>query len=226
MVTSSTINHADIEYNDTQAIKEETDVRYTRLLSIITPMLLMIVSPIYAKTTYVTHLGDQEVFISQYGTGTYALYNCAPASLAMIRTWRGDEIQNVEGIRQNISNKEEWMYTDEVEDYPTKENINYNRQDIWDQESLVEYLDTGMLLMCVDISKVARSQDPDSLIGRTSSIGTGHFLVASGYYQQDANLYIQVLDPLNTGIRYYPAEELFEAAQNWWQYTFVIKDIQ
>lgn len=79
----------------------------------------------------------------------------------------------------------------------------------------------------MDISKISRSDDGVSRIGRFYNYNSGHFVLLTGYLKFDNEVYFEILDsntwgktldgsiPAGKG-RYIRSEELVNAAKTWW----------
>lgn len=182
-------------------------------------------SSVRAERAYVSRLSDQDIFINQLNTGPYALDNCGPTALAMIFNYLNYDYDTVNELRRQIRPYSGWVYTNEIEDYLNTHALAYKMRYVDSSEDLINLInDKQIILLCVNISYV-RYNAANKLIGRTYTGGTGHFLVVSGYYQDDSRLYFEVLDPLNRQVRYYESEELVSAINNWWTQCFAFKKI-
>lgn len=187
-------------------------------------------SPVF--TLYVSQLTNIPLFTSQHNTGSYSANNCAPTSLYMILKWLGQSPPPVADLRLQLTKESGWVYTNEIEDYLTTHQIPYQSLYLSDTSTLQTALDQGIILLCMDISQITSQTNlspPANLppllnhleVGKSSTSGTGHFIVATGYVIHGDTTYVEVLDPLNSGIRYYKIDELFEATSHWYPYLYL-----
>ncbi|MGL4738913.1 MAG: C39 family peptidase [Cellulosilyticaceae bacterium] len=184
------------------------------------------------STTYVTHLDSTPIFTAQASTGVYASTNCAPTSLFMVLKWLGQTPSSVSQLRNELTGNSGWIYTPEIENYLSNKEIPYQTIYLGSTSTFINTLNDGILLVCLDISKISPAASltpPTNLspllkelpVGKESSSGTGHFVVATGYFIQDGVTYIEMLDPLNSGIRYYQLDELFQSVKDWYNYLYL-----
>ncbi|MGL4738914.1 MAG: C39 family peptidase [Cellulosilyticaceae bacterium] len=189
-------------------------------------------SPSSVSTTYVSQLTSKPLFTSQYNTGNYSTNNCAPTSLYMILRWLGQSPPPIAELRMQLTKGSGWVYTNEIEDYLSTNHISYQSLYLNDVTTLKTALDQGILLLCMDISQITPEEKltpPNDLppllrpleVGKESTSGTGHFIVATGYLVQGTTTYIETLDPLNSGVRYYKIDELFQATSSWYPYVYL-----
>lgn len=194
------------------------------------------------ESVYVTELNqhlyvnnDQHYswYIDQEDTGKHAENNCGPTSVVMAGLWQDDDFDiTAEEARDDYRSNGGWWYTDDVEDFLEKYNVDFELKDYHDEYELVETLNEGnIILLCIDTSYLSYSDD--DYTGRFYSYEGGHFLIVKGYQYIDRALYFQVYDPNGWSEVYqdgspkgkdrlYLGEELSDAILNWWDEYFII----
>lgn len=112
------------------------------------------------------------------------------------------------------------MYTDEIEEYLLDNDIPYDIVPIQNEADIIRILcNGGLVIVCLNVAYI--SYNTSTLIGRSFTGGTGHYLVISGYYKDDTKCYFEVLDPSNKQVRYYKSDELIPSVLSWWEWAFV-----
>lgn len=175
-------------------------------------LLAVLVFPVKAKTTYISYSDDIKL-VNQMNTGQYSYNNCGAASLEMVFDYLNVDMGTASEIRREIKMGDGWLYTDEIEDFLVDNDILYEIESIFDEEDILNALDRGILMMCLDASKIS---------GKDYSGVTGHFVVVSGYYIKGNEEYLEVFDPMSYEIKYYKLEEVLLASY-WWEYFFVFE---
>lgn len=175
-------------------------------------ILLLSCTSLLAKVTYVSYK-NEVTHISQYNTGTYSNDNCGIASLKMALGYINVEVGSVAELRTQIKNRSGWIYTDELESYIDSRSVPYEIEWLDNKEVITKCLDDGILLMCLDMSKVST---PYNNI-------TGHFIVVVGYYIDDRGEWLEVYDPALYKTQYYKLDEVYQSANDWCGYTYHFK---
>lgn len=188
-------------------------------------LITILTSPVIASnSSYFSNLTNKNILKNQYSTGVYSNENCGPTSVYMLFSWLEYNAGTVEEIRKEIRDSGGWVWTNEIEDYFSNKNIKYSVVSLLTREDLIKNLkENNCILLCVNISKISLGSC-FSKIGKQSSGGTGHFILATGYYKDDNYDVIEILDPANQEIRYYKADELMNAITCWWAYGITVNE--
>lgn len=183
-----------------------------RIFGFIGVLLLLMAIPIYARTVMISY-SDEFKPTSQYGTGVYEFDNCGAASTYMVLDYYGMKPKSVAEVRQEIRPYSGWIWTTEIEAYLDKNNVDYQLCYMNSVDSLVESLNKGIVMLCVDASRISNKE----------YIGSGHFIVVVGYREDLNGRYFEVYDPASSKIEYYDAEEVYLSVKDWWGYFFLFE---
>lgn len=176
-------------------------------------LVVLFVSTVSAKIVYVSYT-DEVSLTTQYNTGRYWRDNCGAASLYMALEYMEYNLGSVEDIRRGIKNQSGWLYTNELEDYLDDNEVDYDVVEIEYEEDIIKAIDKGILIMCLDMSKVS---------GKDYSGITGHFIAVVGYVYRDEEYLLEVYDPMSRKTKYYELNEVFLSASEWWGYFFLFE---
>lgn len=178
-------------------------------------LIVLFTTNLSAKTIYVSY-SDEFELTTQYNTGKYWRDNCGASALFMALDYMDVDLGSVEDIRCEIKNQSGWLYTDELQEFLDDNKVDYSIEYIWDENTIIEMLDKGILLMCVDVSKIS---------GKDYN-GKGHFFIVTGYKQDSEGCKLEVYDPMSLKIKYYDLHETFQASENWWRWLFLFEKIR
>lgn len=175
--------------------------------------IILCTTTLLAKTTYISY-SDEIKLVNQMNTGQYSYNNCGAASLEMVFDYLNVDMGTASEIRNQVKPYDGWLYTNEIEEFLDYNKIPYEIESIFDEEDILNALDKGVLMMCLDASKISN---------KTYTGISGHFVVLSGYYQKDEDCYLEVFDPMSYETKYYKTNEVLLSAMSWWEYFFVFK---
>lgn len=175
-------------------------------------VLLLLVVPLYARTIMISY-SDEVKLTSQYNTGIFSDDNCAAASTYMTLDYLGCTPKSVADVRSAIKDGGGWIYTDEIEAYLDKNKVDYQLCYMNSIDSLVEALNKGIVMVCIDASRISNKE----------YTATGHFVVVVGYKEDANGRYFEVYDPASSKIEYYDAEEVYLSVKYWWGYFFLFE---
>lgn len=181
-------------------------------IALIIVICLLSCTTLLAKVTYVSYK-DDVTYTSQLNTGSYSTDNCGIASLKMALDYIGVKTSSVSDLRNQIKPRSGWIYTDELETYMDDRNILYRIEGLDNKEVIKKCLDDGILLMCLDMSRVSA---PYSNV-------TGHFIIVVGYYIDDRGEWLEVYDPTVYNTQYYKLDEVYQSAKDWCGYMYQFK---
>lgn len=179
-----------------------------KLILILTIFTLTCIT-LLSKTTYISHK-DEVPFMVQHNTGAYSKDNCGIASLKMALEFMDVKAGTIQQLRNEIKPYPNWIYTDELEEYLDKREVEYDIISIDNKETIIEYLNDGILLMCLDMSKITTQYNGV----------TGHFIIVVGYYIDSKGEWLEVYDPMLYKTQCYKLEEVYTSAKSWWEYSF------
>ncbi len=183
---------------------------------------------------------NYEYYQQQQGSGTFSGVNCGPAVSTMAAQWADPKFdKTVTEARNAILPKGGGWYTSNVMEYlqaaevnsmmVSLTNFNANIRNCIDRDYLV--------ILCLDMFYVnynANSKQQTDKFYVSTKKGTGHYIVVKGYKLVDGKLYLEVYDPNSNGAknpvsnelkgknRYYLADQLKAATENWWNYAIVV----
>ena len=188
---------------------------------------------------YVANDRDYDWFIDQGDTGQYSNSNCGPSSTVMAMKWLDEDYkETAEEAREEHLLSGGWWYTSTITQYFDNREVDYSfmklDQDGKGIEDLKNVIDEEQIaILCVSMDYITRETDSNLRINRFYDYDDGHFLIMKGYVEIDDKLYFEVYDPNNWGMtyedgspkgldRYYLADELFDAAYNWYEFAIVL----
>lgn len=172
---------------------------------------MLIATPLCAKITYTTY-SDEISIVKQEGTGRYSDTNCGIASLKVALSYLGIESGSVSGLRESVRPYEGYVYTNELQDYLDKKDVNYQVKYLSDKDVILNSLDDGIVLLCLDMDKV-------------SHVGyNGHFIVLTGKIVMDDKVIIESYDSMYSRVQYYDLDSLMKSAESWWQWCFTFSE--
>lgn len=174
-------------------------------------------------------------YIDQGNTGEHSGNNCGPSSVVMAGLWYDPDFDiSASQARSQFRSSGGWWYTDDIKDFFKKHKISYDVDDYDGAYELVETLNAGhIILLCIDTSYI-EERDDESFIGKFYDYDGGHFIIVKGYVYIENDLYFEVYDPNCWGESYddgspkgkdrlYPADELDESIEVWWDNYFIIE---
>ena len=182
---------------------------------------------------------EYDWYIDQGDTGEYSNNNCGPSSVVMAMNWIDEDFEETaEEAREEHLLNGGWWYTSTISQYFDSRDVDYSFMLLEDDGKGIEDL-TGVIdeeniaILCVNMNYITKETDPNLRVHRFYDYDDGHFIVVKGYAEVDDNLYFEVYDPNNwsktyeDGMpmgqdRYYLAEELFDAAYNWYEFAIVL----
>lgn len=181
-------------------------------------------------------------YIDQGDTGEHSFVNCGPSSTVMAMKWlEKDYEETVEEAREEQLMSGGWWYTSNISQYFDDRDVEYSHMmlELGDMEKAIEDLkgvidDEKIAILCVDMGYIAKESDASLRINRFYDYDDGHFLIVKGYAEIDDVVYFEMYDPNTWGMvyedetpmgkdRYYLAEELIDAAVNWYEFAIVIE---
>ncbi len=190
---------------------------------------------------YVGNNRDYNWYIDQRDTGEHANSNCGPSSAAMAMKWVDAEFEGTgEDARNMYPAYGAWWRTNIFFRYFEALGQPYSTMFLeWDKEvaiaDLKGVIDEGKIaVLCIDMNYITREANPQRRVNRFYDYADGHFLVVKGYAEVDDLTYFEVYDPNSWGRkypdgqpmgkdRYYAADELIDAAHNWYQFAIVVE---
>ena len=181
-------------------------------------------------------VGDNIQHVTQLDSSYYENVNCGPACISMIGTYYDKKIDIVD-LNNFITPSYKGYSTISLEKMMQKYGIKYscgfledNDTKKVDDEVLVNYIDGNRIaLLAIDTQYVRTKADlPESRtisskIGRSYTGASNHFILCTGYIRIDGKLYYQVLDPLEYGYTYIPANDLAKAIEANWPYCYLFE---
>lgn len=189
---------------------------------------------VYAKDIYKSNRDESLKYYSQYDGDELSDYNCGPATVKMVMSMSKD-VENIRlaDIRNSIETKAKVIYTSELKNMLEIFEIPYQERSFEGIQTLVDTVDEGdVAIVCINMSEILSVKKDGEQIGKnTNSLTTGHYVVVTGYAYKDEKKYFEVLDPYNkkvgtkhiySEISYFPAEELENAINKWYQRIFEI----
>lgn len=166
---------------------------------------IMVTNGVYAneidKTEHVRF-----TIVTQENTGRYSSTNCGIASLKMALNFLGEEGDSVADLREQIRPEAGLVYTNEIIDFMQKKEMPYKLKTVKTEDDIIQALNSGITLLCLDIGKV---------LGLSSS---GHFIVGTSviYDEQTGTKYLRTYDSLSSKVQYYDLAEVTNSAKEWW----------
>lgn len=185
-------------------------------------------------------ISNRDYYFDQYQYGPYASSNCGPAAASMAAKWANAKFdKNPKEARSTINPQGGAWKSSEVAEYLKMQGVNTTIVYLASLENVVKKnIDKGNLLILVlDIFYIKQNTHPIEKVGKTyaiSSKGTGHFIVVKGYKVVDGQFFLEVYDPNSGGAvyelnqepkgkdRYFSAEQVQKAVQDWWNYAIVV----
>ena len=185
---------------------------------------------------------NYEWYTDQGSSGTYAAFNCGPASVTMAIKWADPGFtKTAQDARQIYRSDGGWWYTSDIDNYLSANNIPHAIIPLSGSAAetgniLTHQLDNlQIVILCIDMDKIRRSTDSSYRVDKfyNTSPGWGHFFVVKGYRVTDGELFFQIYDPYSLGLtypddsfrgknRYYRSGDVAAAADPWWNNAFVI----
>ena len=183
---------------------------------------------------------NRDHYFDQYQSGPYASSNCGPAVASMAAKWANPKFdKNPKQARNAIKPQGGAWNNSEVAEYLETEGVSTMVVYLTSVEHVVKkYIDKGnLLIMAVDIFYIKQNSHPIEKVFKTYTIsakGTGHFIVVKGYKVVDGQFYLEVYDPNSGGAvyqlnqepkgkdRYFAADQVQKATQDWWNYAIVV----
>jgi hypothetical protein len=154
----------------------------------------------------------------------------------MAALWQNEFFDNsAESARMEFRSSGGWWYTDDIEDYFDKHDIEYDIANYYDAYNIIDVInDDDIVILCLDTSYISYSDDTNSKFGRFYSYEGGHFLIVKGYVYYEGELYFEVYDSNCWGDTYpngvpkgidrlYKASEVEKALLDWWDHYFVVE---
>lgn len=169
---------------------------------------LLLITPVKAELNYSSY-SDKVTLITQYSTGEYSDTNCGIASLKMALDYLGVESESVEKLREAVRPQAGNVYTNEITDYLDANGIPYKIEFIHNSETLVKALDSGILMLCLDMARV------------NNASYNGHYIIITGKRIEENNTYLEVYDSMYYTKQYYELEKVAYSAQQWWGSFFI-----
>lgn len=181
-------------------------------------------------------------YIDQGSTGEYSHSNCGPSAAVMAMKWLDEGFQGTaEEAREEQLMNGGWWRTTNIAQYFDDRDIAYTYMMLEpeDIEKAIEDLkgvidDEKISILCINMDYITRESNGNLRTNRFYDYDDGHFLIIKGYAEIDDNVYFEMYDP-NTWEetyedgtpmgkdRYFLAEELIDAAVNWYQFAIVIE---
>lgn len=183
---------------------------------------------------------DRNFYADQYNTGENSINNCGPAVAAMACRWADYSFsESVMGIRNTIKTEGALWSTSNMINYLKSRSIDAEMVYLGQVETIIKkHIDEGhILILCLDMFYVQHNPDPIQKRGKfytNRNQGKGHFILVKGYRVVDNVFYLEVYDPNSSGLtyqlngeplgkdRYYSANEIKQATENWWNYAIVV----
>jgi hypothetical protein len=183
---------------------------------------------------------DRNFYADQFNTGKYSSNNCGPAVAAMASRWADSTFsQSVDDLRNSLKPDGSPWSTSDMMSHLQSRSIHASIVYLGEIEGLVKkQIDEGRaLILCLDMYYVQQNTDRIQKRGKfysNRSRGKGHFILVKGYRVVDQVFYLEVYDPNAAGRtyllngeplgkdRYYAAQEIKQATENWWKYAIVL----
>ncbi len=183
---------------------------------------------------------DRNFYADQYNTGEYSINNCGPAVAAMASSWADRTFnQSVAEIRNSHKPDGSSWSTSDIMVHLQKRSIHTTIIYLGQVEAIIKKkIDEGrMLILCLDMFYVQQNANRIQKRGKfysNAGRGKGHFILVKGYRVVDNIFYLEVYDPNSSGLtyqlngeplgkdRYYSANEIKQATENWWKYAIVV----
>ena len=175
-------------------------------------------------------------------TGFDSGNNCGPSCVTMVGKWSDSTFsKTAQDARKKYEPQGGWWSTGDIDSYLYENNITHRivalpatANDA--KDFLKHQVDLKQIvLLNIDMNYIRQSQDgyyhTDKFYATTS--GWGHFFIVKGYKDVDNETFLEIYDPYSWGNlnvdgspkgkdRYYRYEDVFAAANGWWQYAFII----
>lgn len=179
-------------------------------------------------------------YVDQFNSGKYASNNCGPAVAAMASRWADSTFsQSVADLRNSLKPDGSSWSTSDLMSHLQSRAIDVSMVYFAQVETVVKkQIDEGhALILCLDMYYVQQNTDRIQKRGKfysNLSRGKGHFILVKGYRVVDGVFYLEVYDPNSAGRtyllngeplgkdRYYAAQEIKQATENWWKYAIVL----
>lgn len=172
---------------------------------------ILLSTPLQAKITYTTYSDEIEI-VKQSNTGRYSETNCGIASLKVALNYLGVESGSVSSLREEVRPYSGYVYTNELEDYLKKEDVEYRVQYLRDKNVILNALDEGIVILCLDMNKVSHVNY------------SGHFIVLTGKIVMSDKVIIEAYDSMYSRVQYYDLDSLMYSAESWWQWCFTFSE--
>ena len=181
-------------------------------------------------------------YIDQMTTGFDSGENCGPSCVTMACKWADSTFtKTAHDARTKYVPQGGWWYTSDIDSYLYNNNITHaiinlgNNADETKQ-LLKRQIDLKQIaILCIDMNAIRQSQGGYFHVDKfyPTTPGWGHFFIVKGYKEVDNETFFEVYDPYSFGDinvdgslkgrdRYYRYEDVFAAANIWWQYAFII----
>lgn len=172
---------------------------------------MLISTPLYAKITYTTYSDEIEI-VKQENTGRYSDTNCGIASLKVALDYLEVESGSVSSLREAVRPYSGSVWTNEIQDYLDDKDVDYMVKYLKDKNVILDALDDGIVILCLDMAKVSHVSY------------NGHFIVLTGKIVMDDKAIIESYDSMYSRIQYYDLDSLMESAKSWWQWCFTFSE--
>ncbi|MFM6976106.1 MAG: hypothetical protein ACKOW2_04595 [Sphingobacteriaceae bacterium] len=181
-----------------------------------------------------------DYYIDQRTTGTYASVNCGPTVSTMAAKWADPQFsKSVTDARNEIKTSGGGWSTNDVISYLKTSGINTMTIYFSNiEEKIKKCIDRNYeVIVCLDMYYIDYNTDKTQQTGKfytTNHKSWGHFILIKGYKMVDGKMYLEVYDPNSGGAlhpvtkqpmgknRYYAADQIKLATENWWKYAIVV----
>lgn len=181
-------------------------------------------------------------YIDQMNTGFDAASNCGPSDVTMVSEWADSTFtKTAADARLAYEPNGGWWSIEDIDNYLSDNNVSHTIIALdKDSKSLTQTIEERIsggqiAIVNLDMNGVRSAEDPlfhtDKFYSTTPN--WGHFLIIKGYTVVDNEVFYETYDSNSWGNvytngdpegkdRYYRAEDIFNACNNWWQYIFII----
>lgn len=175
---------------------------------------------------------EYDYYKTQLRTGNYSKNNCMAASAATITKWLNpDSAWSVEKVRNKVRPKGGYIYTQEIGEFFSDQNIDYDiyyfssKDKNKELQGLVDIINRGSIIMtCADTSAISPHNNTNILLGKGYSSSAKHSYIISGYILFEKDLYFEVFDPADQSPRkrYFKAEQVYDSIERNWRAVFEV----